>query len=73
MEAQNAISRKDFSHKVFISKKEAQETLYWLKLLNDTNTNRNDIEILGNLIDECQQIIKILQVICSKAKQPVSS
>jgi len=33
VEAQNAISKKDFHHKVFIAKKEAAETQYWCKML----------------------------------------
>jgi four helix bundle protein len=32
VEAKNASSKKDFRNKVFISKKEASETLYWLKI-----------------------------------------
>ena len=34
MEANNASSRKDFANKIFISKKEAQETKYWLRMLS---------------------------------------
>lgn len=33
LEANGAESRKDFKHKISISKKEAKESLYWLKLL----------------------------------------
>ena len=33
MEANNASSKKDFQNKIFICKKEAQETKYWLRLL----------------------------------------
>lgn len=33
MEANNASSRKDFTNKIFICKKEAEETKYWLKML----------------------------------------
>lgn len=35
VEAKNASSKKDFRNKVFISKKEASETLYWLQLFED--------------------------------------
>ncbi len=34
MEANNASSRKDFTNKIFISKKEAQETKHWLRMLS---------------------------------------
>ena len=36
-EAEFAQSQKDFIHKMSISLKEANETLYWLDLLKDTN------------------------------------
>lgn len=35
-EANGAFSKKDFKNKVFICKKEARETKYWLKLLSIT-------------------------------------
>ena len=36
-EAEFAQSKKDFIHKMSISLKEANETLYWIDLLKDTN------------------------------------
>jgi len=36
-EASRAISRSDFTAKVYISAKECAETLYWLELLHDTD------------------------------------
>ena len=33
IEAQEALSRKDFAMRVKISRKEAKESIYWLKLL----------------------------------------
>jgi four helix bundle protein len=36
-EAQCAISKKDFSAKIYISLKECNETLYWLRLLRQVN------------------------------------
>jgi len=36
-EAQNAQSPKDFIHKLSISQKEADESLYWIELLKETN------------------------------------
>ncbi|HCC05818.1 TPA: four helix bundle protein [Candidatus Nomurabacteria bacterium] len=35
MEANGASSKKDFANKVFICKKEAKETMYWLHLLGE--------------------------------------
>lgn len=36
-EAEHAESRADFKHKMAISQKEINETLYWLELLKETN------------------------------------
>ncbi|MFL5765856.1 MAG: four helix bundle protein [Bacteroidia bacterium] len=36
-EAQNAQSKADFIHKLSISQKECDETMYWLNLLNQTD------------------------------------
>src|SRR4051794_19122581 len=57
IEAKNASSKRDFRNKVFISKKEASETQYWLKLLEEF-TNDSHLIILQK---ECQEIILILQ------------
>ena len=38
-EANNAASRLDFRNKIFIAKKEAAETRYWLRLLQEANEN----------------------------------
>ena len=57
IEAKNGSSKKDFRNKVFISKKEASETLYWLKLLEEFT----DSSELKRLQKECQEIILILQ------------
>ena len=35
-EANGASSKKDFQNKIYICKKEANETLYWLKLLGNS-------------------------------------
>jgi len=46
-EANNAISKKDFKNKIFICRKEIQETKYWLELLALTNTEKtNDLRKL---------------------------
>ncbi len=59
IEAKNGSSKKDFRNKVFISKKEASETLYWLKLLEEFTKSAE----LKRLQQECQEIILILQQI----------
>jgi len=59
VEAKNAASKKDFRNKVFISKKEASESLYWLQLIEEFT----DSPSLKLLQLECQEIILILQQI----------
>lgn len=65
-EANNACSKKDFINKLYISLKEANETKYWIELLNTSNPEKT--EQLENLNNECLQIIKILQSIINKSK-----
>jgi four helix bundle protein len=59
-EAQSAVSKRDFSNKMMIALKEANETQYWLKLLNEANGSSQKLKIL---IFECEEIIKILRSI----------
>lgn len=58
-EAKNASSKRDFRSKVFISKKEASETVYWLNLLEEFDTNSN----LQSIQREAQELLLILQKI----------
>jgi four helix bundle protein len=58
-EAQNAISRADFKNKIFIAKKEAAETRYWLKVVGRL-IGEGETEILLN---ESHEILLILQKI----------
>ena len=44
-----------------VAKKEARETLYWLRLLNEFDfVNRNDLE---KRMKECKEILNILTAI----------
>ncbi|HEX5395342.1 MAG TPA: four helix bundle protein [Candidatus Saccharimonadales bacterium] len=63
-EANNASSRQDFKNKIFIAKKEAAETRYWLKLAEKVN---DGVDISGAL-DEISQLIFIFQKISSTLK-----
>jgi four helix bundle protein len=64
-EAQNAISRSDFRAKVYICKKESQETIYWLDLLETCVLQQYATELLA-LQQEAAQLTKIFQTITSK-------
>ena len=65
-EATGASSKKDFTNKVFISKKEAIETKYWLRLLAKADTAiANDCR---NLWKEAQELTLIFSKIAGKHK-----
>ena len=63
MEANNASSRKDFTNKIFICKKESEETKYWLKML--LSCCPVEKELIDDLYDECHQLTMIFQKIVS--------
>ncbi len=56
-EAQAAQSKKDFIAKLSISAKEARETRYWLRLLNDTEISQLNVQ---PLLKDVNEIINIL-------------
>ncbi len=56
-EAVNGSSRADFKNKLYIAKKEAAETVYWLKILSRLLPD----EDLGELSAEASQLHLILQ------------
>lgn len=56
-EAQNAISRKDFIAKVYISLKECNESLYWIELLQKTHIiTQQQFESINT---DCEELKKI--------------
>ena len=65
-EAQNAISKKDFLAKLFISQKECAETQYWLELLMLTEyISKEQYESINT---DCTEIIKLLVSTTKKLK-----
>jgi four helix bundle protein len=54
----NAQSRADFISKLQIALKEADETAYWLELLNESGYIKD--EHFQNIYEDCNEIIKIL-------------
>ena len=67
MEANGASSKKDFTNKIFICKKEAQETKHWLRMLASCELANVDIE-LRDLWKEAQELTLIFQKIASSAR-----
>ena len=63
MEANAASSRKDFRNKIFICKKEAQETKHWLRMLARCIPERK--EEIKKLWKEAQELTMIFQKITS--------
>ncbi len=62
-EANNAVSKPDFLHKVGISKKESAESLLWLRLLAATAKEPDTIDQLRTLHTECDELTRILATI----------
>lgn len=68
MEANNASSRKDFANKIFISKKEAQETKHWLRMLSKALNDDVATEKLRVLWQECQELTMIFQKVTNSLR-----
>lgn len=67
IEANESLGKKDFLMHLRISRKEAKESAYWLKLLIDCNDLTENTEIL-NLHRESIELKKILSAIIEKSK-----
>ena len=68
-EAKNAESKADFIHKLGISQKEADETLYWLELLQATNYISNEEFI--SLNKDGVEVLKLIKSIIITSKNNI--
>lgn len=66
LEACEAVSAKDFTYRIAVSRKEARETGYWLTLIAFVNSQL-DGEI-KSLKKECEEFVKIFNAIVEKFK-----
>jgi len=68
-ESQNAESTADFIHKLSISQKECDETLYWLELLKETNYLTE--QEFSSIYSQANELLKIIRssIITSKNKR----
>ena len=66
-EAVAAESAEDFIHKLTISLKEANETKYWILLLNRTNYISE--EEFKSIMSDCQELRKLIGSIISSTKR----
>ena len=64
MEANGACSKKDFANKIFICKKEAQETKHWIRMMAKCCPDKKDI--LGKIWQEAHQLVLIFSAILRK-------
>jgi four helix bundle protein len=65
-ESQNAESRMDFIHKLSISQKEADETLYWLELLHQSAYL--ETPLFTSLYNEGNELLRLLKSILITTK-----
>src|ERR1035437_2069266 len=68
MEANGASSRRDFTNKIFISKKVAQDTKHWLRMLSTALDNKEITQKLRLLWQECQELTLIFQKITNSLR-----
>lgn len=69
-EASAGQTKKDFISKMAIASKEARETLYWIRLLNESNWYKTDLE---KLLNEAGDIVKILTKIVKTSQENVKN
>ena len=67
IEANEALSKKDFIMRIKISRKEAKESAYWLRLMAETNNEKNT-EDGTKLFREATELKKIFSSILEKSK-----
>jgi len=70
-EANGASSKKDFLNKIFICKKEAKETLYWLELLDRALEEDSLKEKLRKQWKETKELVLIFSKIVASTKNGV--
>ena len=66
-EANEALSKKDFLMRAKISRKEAKDSVYWLRLIAETNDGTQEREVT-DLMNEASELKKILSSIISKSE-----
>ena len=65
IEANEKVGEKDLKYRLRISRKEAKESIYWLRLILNSNKNINKEEN-KRLIEEALELRKILSSIINK-------
>lgn len=70
-EAEYGQSKADFVNKLSIALKEANETEYWIELLNDTGYLDN--KLFDSLIFDCKELLRLLIASIKTAKLSLNS
>jgi len=68
-EANGGSSKRDFQNKIFICKKEAKETLYWLELVGKSIDDTSQKETARKLWQEAKEFILIFGKIAYSTKK----
>ena len=69
IEANEALSQKDFVMRLKISRKESKEMIYWLKIILSTNILETELNSKGEyLIKETGELRNILSAILKKSE-----
>ncbi len=66
IEANEALSKKDFIMRIKICRKEVKESRYWLKLIETNDEKEQDVARI-NLINEATELMKIFGAILQKS------
>ena len=66
IEANEALSKKDFLMRMKISRKEAKESAYWLRLLLETSDSESQV-LIKSAMEEAVELKKILSSIIVKS------
>ena len=65
-EADGTLTKKDFTHCYTVVRKENKETVFWLRLIADTNPTMS--HKMGELFQEGQEIVAIVSSIINKTR-----
>ena len=63
-EANDSLGKKDFLHRMRISRREAKETIFWLDLISEANKHK--VKEINTLITEATELKKIFSAILNK-------
>lgn len=66
-EANDALGKKDFRHKLKIARRETKETIHWIELIKEANPDINERQV-KSIRQETVELKNIFSAIISKSK-----